>query len=319
MIYMEERHLEIVRNILKKYDYSFYAFGSRVKGTQKPLSDFDLVFMDNMKPGDKFNIDDDFEESDLPFKVDIVNYQTLSSGFKEIIRPDLEVFKISTRHVPHPDVAYPLFNDVNGFAYKECCFLKNIIKNTKYINVGDYTYYADILGVDNFERNVLYHYDFIGDKLIIGKFCQIAQGVKFIMNGSQHSMSGISTYPFKTFSGSLFGTDKLNDKLLWDIPFDVETKGDTIVGNDVWIGYNATIMPGVKIGDGAIIAANSTVTKNVEPYAIVGGNPATLIRKRFDDQTIEKLLKLKWWDMEVEKLNEHIKDIGLDIKKSKLI
>ncbi|XVN42675.1 MAG: hypothetical protein RCG15_08910 [Candidatus Rickettsia vulgarisii] len=143
---MEDSHLEIVRNILKKYDYSFYAFDSRVKGTQKPLSDFNLVFMDNIGLGDKSSIDSDFEKSDLPFKIDIVNYQTISDNFKGIIKPNLEIFQTLSKHIPHPDVAY-LILDTDGYARKACCFLKNIIKNKRYINVGDYTYYHDIQDV----------------------------------------------------------------------------------------------------------------------------------------------------------------------------
>jgi virginiamycin A acetyltransferase len=176
------------------------------------------------------------------------------------------------------------------------CFLKNII-NQPNIIVGDYTYYDDPDNVDNFLKNVLYHFDFIGDKLIIGKFCQIATGVRFIMNGGNHAMNGFSTYPFAAFGHE------------WSqVPLDSKSRGDTVIGNDVWIGNSATIMPGVKIGDGAIIGTNSVVTKNVEPYSIVGGNPATLIRKRFDDQTISLLLKIKWWDWSFEKITQHAND-----------
>jgi len=319
MIYMEGKHLEMVRDILKKYDYTFYAFGSRVKGTHKPLSDLDLAIMDGISLHDKNNIDDDFTESNLPFKVDVVNYQTMCESLKNIIQKDLEIFTISTKHVPNPDVAYPMMG-VDNVAYKGITFLKNIISNKEYINIGDYTYYHDFVDVYNFEKNVLYHYSFIGDKLIIGKFCQIAADVKFIMNGAHHAVNGISTYPFKTFSGSsVFQSRECADSLAWDIPFNVKSKGDTVVGNDVWIGYNSTIMPGVQIGDGAIIGTNATVTKNVPPYSVVGGNPARVIKQRFDDVTIAKLLKLKWWEMDIEKINSHIKDIGLDISKASFL
>ena len=142
--------------------------------------------------------------------------------------------------------------------------------------MGDYTYYDDIDDVYNFEKNVLYLFEFIGDKLIIGNFCQIATGVRFIMNGANHAMNGISTYPFKAFG-----------KAWKDAPLESINKGDTIVGHDVWIGNGATIMQGVKIGNGAIIGTNSLVTKDIEPYTIVGGNPAKPIRKRFDDEKIE--------------------------------
>lgn len=121
--------------------------------------------------------------------------------------------------------------------------------------------------MNNFLKNVLYHFDFIGDKLIIGKFCQIATGVRFLMNGGNHAIDGFSTFPFAVF-----------DHEWRDVPLRSKSKGDTIVGNDVWIGNSVTIMPGIRIGDGAIIATNSVVTKNVEPYTVVGGNPASVIR-----------------------------------------
>jgi virginiamycin A acetyltransferase len=161
--------------------------------------------------------------------------------------------------------------------------------------VGDYTYYDDPAGIESFEKNVLYLFPFLDEKLIIGKFCQIATGVRFIMNGSNHMMSGISTYPFKVMGKS------------WaDAPMNPPFKGNTVIGNDVWIGNSATIMQGVTIGDGAIIGTNSLVTKDVPPYTIVGGNPATVIRKRFDDDTIAFLQKLAWWDWPVEKITENI-------------
>lgn len=189
---------------------------------------------------------------------------------------------------PDPNILYP----IEGVT--RTCYLKNIITNPQII-VGDYTYYDDPEDIYNFEKNVLYLFEFIQDKLIIGKFCQIATGVRFIMNGANHAMDGFSTYPFKVFGKS------------WaDAPLKVVSKGDTVIGNDVWIGNNVTIMQGVKIGDGAIIGTNSLVTKDVEPYTIVGGNPASVIRRRFDDVTIEKLLQIKWWDWPVEKITQNI-------------
>lgn len=192
--------------------------------------------------------------------------------------------------IPNPNQTFPLPN------YNRLCFLKNIIKNQN-IEVGDYTYYDDFENVENFEKNVKYHFDFIGDKLIIGKFCMIASNATFIMNGANHLTDAITSYPF-----AIFGQD-------WANAMDNKTyplKGDIVIGNDVWIGYNATILAGVTIGHGAIIAANATVTKDVEPYSIVGGNPAQLIRKRFPDQTIAKLLELAWWDWDLDKITRNV-------------
>lgn len=195
--------------------------------------------------------------------------------------------------IPDPNESFPLEN------YKNLCFLKNIITNPNII-VGDYTYYDDFENVENFEKNVKYHFDFIGDKLLIGKFCMIASDVVFIMNGANHLSKSISSYPF-----AIFGKDWANAMDNNSYPF----KGDTKVGNDVWLGYSSTIMPGVTIGDGAIVASNSTVVKDVEPYSIVGGNPAKLIRKRFSETTIETLLNLKWWDWDIEKITSNIRNL----------
>ena len=192
---------------------------------------------------------------------------------------------------PDPDNLYPI-EGVN-----RTIFLKNIVTNPQII-VGDYTYYDDPEDIYSFEKNVLYLFEFMGDKLIIGKFCQLATRTRFIMNGSNHDIEGISTYPFKVFGGAWANT-KMN----------AVSKGDTVIGNDVWIGNSATIMQGIKIGDGAIIGTNSLVTKNVEPYTIVGGNPARFIRKRFDDETIEFLLRLRWWDWSVEKITANLEHI----------
>lgn len=181
--------------------------------------------------------------------------------------------------------------------YKRLCFLKNIITRPNII-VGDYTYYDDFEDVYNFEKNVKYHFDFIGDKLIIGKFCMIASGVTFIMNGANHKMDGITAYPFNIFGK---GWEKV-EPALSELPL----RGDTVVENDVWIGANATIMPGIHIGNGAIIAANSTVTKDVAPYSIVGGNPAKEIRKRFSNEKINELLEMAWWNWDIEKITENL-------------
>jgi len=193
--------------------------------------------------------------------------------------------------IPDKNKKFPLEN------YNRLCFLKNIVKNPNII-VGDYTYYDDFETVENFEKNVKYLFDFIGDKLIIGKFCMIASDVTFIMNGANHLNKAVSTYPF-----AIFGKDWSNAMDGKEYP----TKGDTIVGNDVWIGFGATIMPGVRIGDGVIIATKSVVTKDIEPYSIVGGNPAKKIRKRFSEPEIKELLELRWWDWPIEKITRNIK------------
>jgi len=193
---------------------------------------------------------------------------------------------------PDKDEKYPMG------CQKRLCFLKNIITNPNII-VGDYTYYDDFEDALNFEKNVKYHYDFIGDKLIIGKFCMIAPGVTFIMNGANHMIDAITSYPFSLFGNGWEKVMPSIDKL--------PIKGDTVIGNDVWIGAYVTIMPGIHIGDGSIIATNSTVTKDVDPYAIVGGNPAKEIRKRFSDEKIEELMKMRWWDWEIDKITENLK------------
>ena len=169
--------------------------------------------------------------------------------------------------------------------------MKNIITNPIII-VGDYTYYDDFEDVHNFGKNAKYDFDFIGDKLNIGKFCMIASGVTFIMNGANHLTDSVTSYPF-----ALYGSgwqNAMNGKAY-------PGKGDTIIGNDVWIGYKTTIMAGVSVGDGAVIAANATVTRDVEPYTVVGGNPAKEIKKRFSEKQIKELLNIKWWDWEIEK------------------
>ena len=189
---------------------------------------------------------------------------------------------------PDPNTIYP----IEGVT--RTCYLKNIIASPQII-VGDYTYYDDPVDIYNFERNVLYLFEFMGDKLIIGKFCQIATGVRFIMNGGNHAMVGVSVHPFKVM-GKSWAT----------APVNATSKGDTVIGNDVWIGNGVTFMQGITVGDGAIIGTNSLVTKNVEPYTIVGGNPAKPIRKRFDDETIAFLLQLAWWNWPIEKITEHL-------------
>ena len=177
------------------------------------------------------------------------------------------------------------------------CYIKNTITRPN-ILVGEYTYYDDPENSEDFERHVTHHYEFIGDKLIIGKFCAIAKGVEFIMNGANHRMNSISTYPFNIMGS---GWEKTTPTL-GELPL----KGDTIVGNDVWIGQNVTVMPGVHIGDGAIIGACSVVASDVPPYCVAVGNPCKVIKKRFDDSLVEYLLNLKWWDWDAEKISKNL-------------
>ena len=188
--------------------------------------------------------------------------------------------------IPDPNVIYP----ISG-SDKEI-YVKPTVKNQNII-VGDFTYIAD----SDFESHVTHHYEWNGDKLIIGKFCQIAAGVEFMMNGANHQMNAASTFPFYTLEGWDMDPPALSDLAL---------KGDTVIGNDVWIGQNAVILPGVHIGDGAIIGANSVVGNDVEPYTIVAGNPAKILRKRFDEELIDLLLKFRWWDKSVEEINDLI-------------
>ena len=186
---------------------------------------------------------------------------------------------------PDPSEIFP----VNG---ANITYIKPTITNPNII-VGDFTYFAD----KDFESHVTHHYDFIGDKLIIGKFCQIAAGVEFVMNGANHQMNAATTYPFY-----IFGDWNQNPPAMSELPL----KGDTVVGNDVWIGQNVTILPGVNVGDGVIIGLNSTVASDLEPYGLYAGNPARLIRKRFDDELIDLLLRFRWWDKSIDEINRLI-------------
>jgi len=199
---------------------------------------------------------------------------------------------------PDPNRIHPVSNN------ETVTYIKPTIQSSNII-VGDFTYFSDA----DFEKHVTHHYEFYGDKLIIGKFCQIAAGVEFIMNGVNHQMNTASTFPFYIFEGW-----EQEVPALGEMPI----KGDTIIGNDVWIGQNATILPGVYIGDGAIIGANSVVAKNIEPYCIVAGNPAKLIRKRFDDELIDLLQQIKWWDLPIDEINKLIPVLtNSDLKKTK--
>ena len=200
---------------------------------------------------------------------------------------------------PSPDTIYPIKGD------NKLVFLKNFIKANNII-VGDYTYFDDRrYGVDKFEENnVLYNYNPDKVKLIIGKFCAIAAETRFLMTGD-HKLDAISTYPFPIFGHG------------WETAFnvyDLPVRGDIVVGNDVWFGYDSLVRNGVTIGNGAIIATGAVVVRDVPAYAIVGGNPAKVVKMRFDPQTIERLQKIAWWDWDIEKINQNLKIIcRLDI------
>ncbi len=178
-------------------------------------------------------------------------------------------------------------------------YLRTVVTSAL-IDVGDYSYYDDPAGADRFEReNVLYHFG--PERLVIGRFCAIATGVRFVMNGANHRMDGVSTFPFPIFGAAW--QDAID--LLGGLP----NRGDTRVGNDVWIGYEALVNPGVSIGDGAIVATRAVVTRDVRPYAIVAGNPATEIRRRYADDEIATLLRIAWWDWPIAKITKHIRTL----------
>jgi len=189
---------------------------------------------------------------------------------------------------------------------KTMAYLKNIVKSP-FIEVGDYSFYHDFENPLDFERKcVLYHYPYVNnDRLKIGKFCSIANGAKFLFNGANHTLGSLSTYPFPVLAGE------------WELDVPVtnawDNKGDIVVGNDVWIGFEAVILAGVTIGDGAIIGSRAVVTKDVEPYSIVGGVPAKVIRKRFPDEKIEELQRMAWWDWSEEQIKCNLNKImGLE-------
>ena len=195
------------------------------------------------------------------------------------------------------DKIYPRTGD------RETVYLKNVIDNPN-IQIGDYTIYNDFVHDPRefLKNNVLYHYPINKDRLIIGKFCSIACGAKFLFNSANHKMTSLSTYTFPLFFEE-WGLKKENVAQAWD------QKGDIMIGNDVWIGYEAVILSGVTIGDGAVIGCRAVVTKDIPPYTIVGGVPAKPIRKRFDEETIKELQKIKWWDWPEEKITEKIQAI----------
>ncbi|MBQ9282729.1 MAG: CatB-related O-acetyltransferase [Treponema sp.] len=185
--------------------------------------------------------------------------------------------------LPDPMTIHPIAG------YENEIYVKPAVKNPAII-VGAFTYIAD----SDFESHVTHLYDWNGDRLIIGKFCQIASGVEFVMNGANHQMNAVTTFPFYTLEGWNAAPPAKSDLPL---------KGDTVIGNDVWIGQNAVILPGVHIGDGAIIGANAVVGSDIPPYSVAVGNPVRIIRKRFDDEMIDLLEKLSWWDKPIGEIN----------------
>lgn len=193
-------------------------------------------------------------------------------------------------YIPDPNRLFP--NE-----YGTSCFIKNAVSAPN-ISVGDYSYYDSPDHPENFEHtNVLFNHPEFGDRLIIGKFCAIASGTQFIMGPANHRISSVSTYPFNVFGGLW---QECTPPHLSQLP----RKGDTIIGNDVWFGRNCTILPGTRIGDGCIVAAHAVVSGEFPPYSLIGGNPARLIRKRFDDELIDLLLRFCWWNLPAEELVE---------------
>lgn len=202
---------------------------------------------------------------------------------------------------PNPNQIHP------NEAIPQVVFIKNVITRPN-IEVGDYTYYDDVNGAERFEEHVTHHYPFLGDRLIIGKFCAIGKGVEFVMNGANHRMNSPTTYPFNIMGG---GWEQFTPALE-ELPF----KGDTVVGNDVWIGQHVTVLPGTKIGDGAIIGANSVVSGEIPPYTVAAGNPCRVVRPRFDLELTAYLLELKWWDWDADRIFRHMDALcSSDLKK----
>lgn len=197
------------------------------------------------------------------------------------------------QHPPDPATLHPM-------AGQPRVVLLRPLVTSPLVEVGDFTYYDDPEHATDFEtRNVLYHYG--PERLVIGRYCALATGVRFLMNGANHRLDGPSTFPFPSMGGSWAE----NVDLLVDLP----SRGDTVVGNDVWLGNGVTVMPGVRIGHGAVVAAGSVVVEDVPDYGVVGGNPARLVRRRFDDATVDRLLAVAWWDWLVEHVTAHQRTI----------
>lgn len=194
---------------------------------------------------------------------------------------------------PDPGQLHPLAD------HPRVTFIRNLDLPPN-VEVGDYTYYDDPAGPRAFLDNILYHFAFLGDRLVIGRFCAIAAGTRFLMNGGNHRLDAPSTYPFPIFGNAwaAYGPEAFPNR------------GDTVVGNDVWLGYESTVLPGVTIGDGAVVAAKSVVSADVPPYAIVAGNPARLVRMRFSEADIARLLRIAWWDWDADRITAHLGAIG---------
>ena len=245
-------------------------------------------------------------EADMSYEkllVLIREYMLNASEYLDIAPEEIDKLdqKIKEISAPDPNRVFPM-RDYEGLVN-----VKPTVRNPNII-VGDFTYYSG----NNFEAQVTHHYDFIGDKLIIGKFCQIGKGAEFVMNGANHQMNAASTFPFYVFHGWEMDAPKQSDLPL---------KGDTVIGNDVWIGDGATILPGVHIGDGAIIGKNAVVGSDIPAYHVAVGNPARALRARFDEEMIGLLEKLKWWDRPVEEIQTLIPvltDSNLDRSKERI-
>jgi len=211
----------------------------------------------------------------------------------------------------NPGKIYPMVMP-DGTEIKTVVHLNQVINHPR-IEIGDFSYFGHFEVLEDYASYIApYLFPLSPEKLIIGKFCQVAHGVRFITSSANHNMNGFSTFPFNNFMMTEETTTE-DIQAMFRVP---GNKGDTIIGNDVWFGMEAYIMPGVTIGDGAIIGARSVVVKDVEPYSIVAGNPARFIKKRFPDETIKSLLEVKWWDWEVEKIEKNLDAIlGMDIKK----
>lgn len=196
---------------------------------------------------------------------------------------------------PDPDALHPMAG------HSRVTFIRNL-DLPENVEVGAYTYYDDPAGPQAFLDAILYHFAFIGDRLVIGKFCAIAAETRFLMNGGNHRLDGLSTYPFPIFGGDWIGR--------FEGELNFPNRGDTRIGNDVWLGYQSTVMPGITIGDGAVVAAHSVVAADVPPYAIVAGNPAKVVRRRFSEEDAARLQAVAWWDWPIDRITAHLPLIG---------